>query len=820
MEPRGRLWLVVWTTMLFATCVAFFSFRAHDGTSLEASRHRADFKAPHHNVWAELSNEESEDVFNFVTKRFKDANVTFDGRIETLQPNKSDTAPYLYENGSPPLRYAKIMIRQAIDSVPHLVYYQVGPLPISAESTMQPLTYPFNSGRNHVESLIEDYNSMLEFAMAAGARISDITDELLGARVNLQDRNDPQGLMAWPRPTLRSIGGMTLWVQFLRPGFRSGARTLLPQGIYAKVNASGSNADDWIVSEWYYNGKLYANEDRFRSAVFDDPDFVSTPANVDGPWTDTEDFQSEPYGRAMPPPVTVQPYGPRYRLDREERFVSWFGFEFYFSTSAATGVSVHDIRFKGERVMYELGLQEAAAHYAGDDPMQGGLEFSDTFFGMGKMAFELVPGYDCPAYADFFDNTWHGLLSSTTTPNAICLFEFTADHLLSRHTAQYTVTASRNTYLTLRFVSTVGNYDYTIDYVFYLDGTIETKVRASGFIFAAFYAVGNTSKHEDEYGHRVHNALASSMHDHVINFKADLDVAGPSNDMVRMAVEPVTQSFPWDSPEVSKRNTMHLVSYPVTSETGLDWPPNSQEFYLVYNADQLNSWGERRGYRITPGTGMGTPPHLTIQNSTTLANSARWAEKDIWILRQKDTEPSSADPLNYLNPSNPIIDFSKMVNDESLKSTDADEYDGDLVLYFNLGAHHIPHSGDVPNTLHHTSASSVMFVPHNFADRDPSRESVQGVRLQLGGHNESGGFAGEAARDDAAFRGRSDLRSRFQRRQGGEKGVQARYFGGTYREGLELPLEQMEPDLGEKYWSRENRVTDLGFNGSIAGRGQ
>lgn len=52
-------------------------------------------------------------------------------------------------------------------------------------------------------------------------------------------------------------------------------------------------------------------------------------------------------------------------------------------------------------------------------------------------------------------------------------------------------------------------------------------MQASGFIFAAFYTTNSTNS-EDEYGHRIHEALSSSMHDHVINFKADLDVAGKS----------------------------------------------------------------------------------------------------------------------------------------------------------------------------------------------------------------------------------------------------------------------------------------------------
>lgn len=130
-----------------------------------------------------------------------------------------------------------------------------------------------------------------------------------------------------------------------------------------------------------------------------------------------------------------------------------------------------------------------------------------------------------------------------------------------------------------------------------MDGTLEVKVRASGFIFGAFFSNSN----EDEYGHRIQEALSSSMHDHVINFKADMDVAGPTNDMVRLALEPMTATYPWDKPEYKSRNTMHLVEYAVTEESGIDWPRNSGELYIVYNSDQKNAWGERKGYRITSG---------------------------------------------------------------------------------------------------------------------------------------------------------------------------------------------------------------------------
>jgi hypothetical protein len=78
------------------------------------------------------------------------------------------------------------------------------------------------------------------------------------------------------------------------------------------------------------------------------------------------------------------------------------------------------------------------------------------------------------------------------------------------------------------------------------------------------------------------------------------------------------------------------------------------------------------------------------------------------------------------------------------------------VVYFNLGTHHIPNSGDIPNTLMTTSASSVMLVPHNFHDRDPSRESAQGVKLAM--------------------------------KKPGDGETDVKYYGAKYTEGFEVDL--------------------------------
>ena len=140
--------------------------------------------------------------------------------------------------------------------------------------------------------------------------------------------------------------------------------------------------------------------------------------------------------------------------------------------------------------------------------------------------------------------------------------------------------------------------------------------------------------------------------------------------MVRVGVEPATIEYPWDEEAATPRNTMHLVERAVDKETGLNWPANSNEMYIVYNGNSTNSWGERRGYRILPGTGTGTPSHLSILNSTALGKSAEWASKDLWLVKQKDTEPRSAEPLNLYQPHDPLVDFGKFLDEEEVVDED------------------------------------------------------------------------------------------------------------------------------------------------------
>lgn len=210
-------------------------------------------------------------------------------------------------------------------------------------------------------------------------------------------------------------------------------------------------------------------------------------------------------------------------------------YSFFIGFTRDTGIRLFDIKYKGERIVYELGMQEALAHYAGMGPGQSALSFLDSYYGFGPNAFELVGGYDCPAYATMLNTSFYWREARRSHQNSICIFELDAGYPAARHTALNYVYATKNVHLVVRSVSTLGNYDYMFEYAFFHDGSIHVTVRASGYIAAAFWAANA------DYGFHIQDTVSGSMHDHVLNYKLDLDIHGTKNSLMKVDVIPTTE---------------------------------------------------------------------------------------------------------------------------------------------------------------------------------------------------------------------------------------------------------------------------------------
>jgi primary-amine oxidase len=55
------------------------------------------------------------------------------------------------------------------------------------------------------------------------------------------------------------------------------------------------------------------------------------------------------------------------------------------------------------------------------------------------------------------------------------------------------------------------------------------------------------------------------------------------------------------------------------------------------------------------------------------------------------------------------------------------------VVWFNLGMHHVPHTGDLPNTVFTTAQAGIAISPHNYLLGDPSRQTSHSVYIDTSG---------------------------------------------------------------------------------------
>lgn len=153
---------------------------------------------------------------------------------------------------------------------------------------------------------------------------------------------------------------------------------------------TGRDPAGWKLLGLYYGGGYYETVEDLRAAIAE-PGFVRTEkAEV------TQSMLTNRTGKALPydaeaPPIQTQRQK-RWTLDKKEKYVKWMDFAFYWGFNNDIAVTLYDIKYKGERIFYQLGLEEALAHYAGSDPKSSQTAFLDSYYGFGPSTYQLVKG--------------------------------------------------------------------------------------------------------------------------------------------------------------------------------------------------------------------------------------------------------------------------------------------------------------------------------------------------------------------------------------------------------------------------------------------
>mmetsp|Transcript_61826 Transcript_61826/g.109793 ORF Transcript_61826/g.109793 Transcript_61826/m.109793 type:complete len:750 (-) Transcript_61826:290-2539(-) len=402
--------------------------------------------------------------------------------------------------------------------------------------------------------------------------------------------------------------------------------------------------------------------------------------------------------------------------------VSWGPWTFTVTQRPSTGPSLVDVKYNGERILYELSMQDAQAAYSGTE--ETSFFYSDAAWSLSMLGTSLEPGVDCPAGAHFLKaSSWYHFLrgggaeSDVTKPFAfrpICIFEFDEDHTIWRHMqndrAPNVHGLLRKT-VVVRSICTVGNYDYLSDIKLREDGEIEVHTRFGGYIESRYYHP-DFNPGEVNFSTIIGPNLAGPVHSHLVAWKADIDVAGVQANTLRhtrVTTMPVEGSF-----SGQKLVSKNLVKTDVERE-GVDKStfvanPKNPGVWAVVDRSATSAAGNPRGYAVTLSS------FATLQvlpDNHPFVQAMPFTKYHLAVTRYHDEEYRVNSPYVQYDGQATGKDgqnLDRFLSDEELL------LDEDLVAWIGVGREHIVRQEDQPLVSNFGAGFSLQ--PWNFFERN------------------------------------------------------------------------------------------------------
>ncbi|XP_071241370.1 amine oxidase [copper-containing] 3-like isoform X1 [Salvelinus alpinus] len=674
------------------------------------------FKGKHNErsaVFADLSAEEYLQVRDYMSNQ-KDLDISVNALtkpsgnflflIDVLLPRKADALGYLDNNKPKPVREATAVVFYG--TLGHIKEYVVGPLPnptyhrdVTVERYKEEL--PINARTVTIGEYALIFKFINEEVFTKLGKIVKESFDVSKEKTLNCFEGMPRGVKSGERQT---------WISFFRD---LSGMYIHPVGLEVLINHESTNASLWSVKRLLYNGQYFDSvEDLIKQ--YDD-----------GKVTKIVYKPVQNYASLKPKikPTGLSPqqfYAQGKRFSVKNNHVMYLEWSFAFGLSSLTGMRVFDVRFKGERIAYEVSVQEAMSVYGSITPGMILTKFLDSSIGIGRFAHELVRGVDCPYAATYIDTFRYIDVSAPHRfRNSICLFEHNTGRPLRRHFSDFfsnSYGGMVNSALVFRTITAIGNYDYLWDFIFYQSGSVETKVHATGYISSSFNVDGNL-----KYGHQVAENTIGNIHTHFINFKVDLDVLGVENVFQTKDMKFMNVSLPWMPERYAMVPQLVEAQLKTEKEAALRYDTKTPR-YLHIASNRTNRWGHQRSYRLQVVSFTGD----SLPETEPEEKSMSWARYKVAITKHKDSEQTSSSLYSQNNMWTPAVDFSKYIeDDESIENQD-------LVAWVTTGFLHIPHAEDIPNTVTVGNGGGVILRPHNYFDEDPSIHSPDGVYISPG----------------------------------------------------------------------------------------
>ncbi|XP_058045121.1 membrane primary amine oxidase-like [Ahaetulla prasina] len=621
----------------------------------------------------------------------------------TLQlPPKAQVLQFLDHHGSQPPREALAVVHFGNQVEPNVTEYLVGPLPeptyhedITVEKYGRKLPYSQRMVLTNEFDEIRDFLKRNEYLKAPNFMQKVLNYNGSNLQYNYQL---PLGLKSGDRKT---------WVSHFQnvTGFY-----LHPVGFEVQVDHSSLDVSKWKLIKVFYNGQYFEDMEELERQ------FNMGQVRVDKVKEAPLDGGYSSLKQRVPPkdpgPLQYEPRGPRYRIHNNH--VTFLNWSFAFGIDASRGPRIFDVRFNGERIIYELSLQEATAIYGSNSPTLMLTRYLDASFGLGSHIFPLTQGVDCPYLSSYLD--WHFFYDSSlpvSRKRSICIFEQNAELPIRRHFESvqspfYGGLPDLN--LIFRTISSVDNYDYVWDFIFHQNGAVGVRVHATGYIISDFY-FGDA----EDFGNRVQEKVLGTIHTHNIHFKVDLDIGGVENTLVGNDMAFETIQAPWSPKDEIHRLKMVREILDTENKAAFHLHDDMPK-YLYFSSNCTNKWGHEQGYRIQ----IVSFPGDHLLESDPMEPGLSWGRYKLAVTKRKENEPFSTTAYNQVDPWNPPVAFADFINNENIVSED-------LVAWINTGFLHIPHAEDIPTTATLGNVVGFFLRPYNYFDDDPSIYSPDSI---------------------------------------------------------------------------------------------
>lgn len=418
-----------------------------------------------------------------------------------------------------------------------------------------------------------------------------------------------------------------------------------------------------------------------------------------------------PHRTTLKPIEITQPEGPSFTLDGYA--LRWQDWSMRIGFDAREGLSLHQVGVNGRPVLYRASIPEMVVPY-GDPKFRYWQAYFDTGeYLVGKFVNSLEPGCDCLGEIAYLDAT---VTDDTGQPrtikNAICIHEEDFG-ILWKHTDIFNGSAQsrRQRRLVVSYFTTVGNYDYGFYWYFYLDGTIECEVKATGVLFTSAYPGGGGSggssppgqQSEHPYSTEVAPGLAAPFHQHLFSARLDMTVDGLAN-----AVEEVDVSGLPIGPDNPYGNAIAQTVTRLTreSQAGRRAEGSQGRTWRIVSTERSNRFGRPTSYTLYPESA----PALLADPDSPLAARAGFAANHLWVTRYDPAHRWPAGDFVNQNPGGAGLP-AFIAGDRDIDGTD-------IVVWHTFGPTHVPRPEDWP--VMPVARCGFVLKPTGFFDRNPT----------------------------------------------------------------------------------------------------